>query len=137
MSRIFLSVYVERLTIIFNLLFLKLWKIWLHTPNPCEMEMGAVKENLWWKQGYPAITILDFFPVQVEVSGRICFYHNAFHLVLCYMFPVIGYTLDSGIKVGVCLLIFGLFSSGYVLIKTFFIFYLFKYFFYLISFSYV
>jgi hypothetical protein len=40
------------------------------------------------------------------------------------------HTLDSGINVGVCLLIFGLFSSGYVLIKggtfiNFFIFYLF------------
>ena len=40
-------------------------------------------------------------------------------------------TLGSGINVGVCLLIFGLFSSGYVLIKggtfiNFFIFYLFN-----------
>ena len=44
------------------------------------------------------------------------------------------YTLDSGINVGVRLLIFGIFSSGYVLIKggTFinlFIFFSFKYFF--------
>ena len=50
-------------------------------------------------------------------------------------------TLDSGINVGVRLLIFGLFSSGYVLIKggtfiNFFIFY-FSIFFLLFSFSYV
>ena len=39
-------------------------------------------------------------------------------------------TLDSGINVGVCLLIFGLFSSGYVLIKggTFIIFLNFSFF---------
>ena len=51
-------------------------------------------------------------------------------------------TLDSGINVGVRLLIFGLFSSGYVLIKggtfiNFFIFLFLKYFFYFFSFSYV
>ena len=52
------------------------------------------------------------------------------------------FTVDSGINVGVCLLIFGLFSSGYVLIKggtfiNFFIFYLLNIFFYFFSFSYV
>ena len=51
-------------------------------------------------------------------------------------------TLDSGINVGVCLLIFGLSSSGYVLIKggtfiKFSIFYLLNIFFYFFFFSYV
>ena len=51
-------------------------------------------------------------------------------------------TLDSGINVGVRLLILGLFSSGYVLIKggmfiNFFIFHIFNIFFNFFSFSYV
>ena len=51
-------------------------------------------------------------------------------------------TLDSGINVGVRLLIFGIFSSGYVLIKggtfiNYFIFYIFNIFLNFFSFSYV
>ena len=50
--------------------------------------------------------------------------------------PLALNTLDSGINVGVRLLIFGLFSSGYVLIKggtfiNFFIFLFFKYLFFI------
>ena len=96
-----------------------MWKIWLHTPNPGEMEMGAVEENLWWKQGYPAITILDFFSCSGNILSR---FQDKFDFItmLSSMFPVIGYTLDSGINVGVRLLIFRLFSSGYLLIKLLF-----------------
>ena len=65
-------------------------------------------------------------------------------ILLCmhHFVTIVRPTLDSGINVGVRLLIFGLFSSGYVLIKggtfiNFFIFHLFNIFLNFFSFSYV
>ena len=65
--------------------------------------------------------------------------HRMGKIVNCTLYLL---TLDSGINVGVRLLILGIFSSGYVLIKggTFinlFIFHLLNIYFYFVSFSYV